>query len=103
MTLPKTWMKSFIGLQWVRLEDAVIILAGGSPGCIRSNDPRFVKRIEVQRESLLAALAGNIVTVRTHNNIRWVLQADLRRWQETRGKQWPIPHDAFQGDVNDAN
>lgn len=94
-----SWSKSLVGKPWIRLDDAGTILAGGSP---RSGAPRN-SRFQADQDHWLSlvtdAIARGVISIKEHDGVRYVRQADLRRWCEASGTPWKIAHHAGEDDA----
>jgi hypothetical protein len=94
-----SWSRSLVGKPWIRLDDAGVILAGGSP---RSGAPRnshFQADQDHWLSLLTDAVARGVISTTAHDGIRYVRQADVRHWCETSGTPWKVPHHAGEDDV----
>jgi len=100
MSIFSSWNKALVGKPWIRLDDASTILAGGSP---RSGAPRSIHFRADQDHwlSLVAdAIARGVISTTEHDGMRYVRQADMRRWCEAGGTPWKIPHHPGEGDAS---
>ncbi|MBN3848721.1 hypothetical protein G3N58_18090 [Paraburkholderia sp. Ac-20342] len=89
-----SWSQALVGKPWIRLDDAGIVLAGGSPRTGARRGAEF----EIDKAHWLSlvvdAIARGVIAATEHDNTRYVRQADLRRWCEASGTPWKIPHHA---------
>jgi hypothetical protein len=82
------------------LDDVGTILAGGSP---RSSAPRSI-HIQADHDHcpslVMDAIARGVISTTEHDGMRYVCQADLRRWCEAGGTPWKVPHHPGEGDAS---
>lgn len=82
MSISSSWNKALVGKPWIRLDDVGTILAGGSP---RSSAPRSI-HIQADHDHwpslVMDAIARGVISTTEHDGMRYVCQADLRRWCE---------------------
>ncbi|MCA8250445.1 hypothetical protein LGN12_25105 [Burkholderia multivorans] len=94
-----SWSRSLVGKPWIRLDDAGIILAGGSP---RSGAPRN-NHFQADRDHWLSlvtdAIARGVIATTERDGVRYVRQADLRRWCDAGGMPWKIPRHPDEDDI----
>lgn len=100
MSIFSSWNKALVGKPWIRLDDAGTILAGGSP---RSGAPRSM-HFRADQDHWLSlvtdAIARGVISTTEHHGMRYVRQADLRRWCEAGGTPWKVPHHPGEGDAS---
>ncbi|MBU9205475.1 hypothetical protein KTD31_29375 [Burkholderia multivorans] len=99
MGIFSSWSKALVGKPWLRLHDAGTVLAGGSP---RSGVPRN-SHFQADQDHWLSlvtdAVARGIISTAEHDGIRYVRQADLRRWCNASGTPWKVPHHPGEDDA----
>lgn len=100
MSIFSSWNTALVGKPWIRLDDAGTILAGGSP---RSGAPRSI-HFRADQDHWLSlvtdAIARGVISATEHDGMRYVRQADLRRWCEVGGTPWKVPHHPAEDDVS---
>jgi len=99
MSIFSSWNKALVGKPWIPLDDAGTVLAGGSP---RSGAPRSTHFRADQNHwlSLVTdAVARGVISTTEHDGMRYVRQADLRRWCERSGTPWKVPHHPGEDDI----
>lgn len=100
MHIFSSWNTALVGKPWIRLDDVGTILAGGSP---RSGAPRSI-HFQADQDHWLSlvtdAIARGVISTTEHDGMRYVRQADLRRWCEAGGTPWKVPHHPGEGDVS---
>lgn len=87
-----SWKQALTGKPWIRLEDAGIVLAGGSPRWGTRRGPEFEADKAHWLSLVVDAIARGVIAENGHDNTRYIRQADLRRWCEASGTPWKIPH-----------
>ncbi|MCP2091997.1 UNVERIFIED_ORG: hypothetical protein J2Y81_008103 [Paraburkholderia sediminicola] len=100
MSIFSSWNLALVGKPWIRLDDAGTILAGGSP---RSGAPRSI-HFQADQDHWLSlvtdAIARGVISTTEHDGMRYVRQADLRRWCEASGTPWKVPHHPGEDDAS---
>ncbi|MBU9413487.1 hypothetical protein [Burkholderia multivorans] len=100
MSIFSSWNKALVGKPWIRLDDAGTILAGGSP---RSGAPRNI-HFQADQDHWLSlvtdAIVRGVISTTEHDGMRYVRQADLRRWCESSGTPWKVPHHPGEDDAS---
>ena len=100
MSIFSSWNLALVGKPWIRLDDAGTILAGGSP---RSGAPRSI-HFQADEDHWLSlvtdAIARGVISTTEHDGMRYVRQADLRRWCEASGTPWKVPHHPGEDDAS---
>lgn len=94
-----SWSKSLVGKPWIRLDDAGTILAGGSPRSGASRNSHFQADQDHWLSLVTDAVARGVISTTEHDGVRYVRQADLRRWCEASGTPWKVAHHAGEDDA----
>ncbi|RQU79317.1 hypothetical protein DF141_06395 [Burkholderia cenocepacia] len=99
MGIFSSWSKALTGKPWIRLDDVGIILAGGSPRSGASRNRQFQADHGHWLSLVTDAIDRGIISIHEHNGLRYVRQADVRRWCEASNTPWKVPHHPGEDDA----
>lgn len=99
MGIFSSWNKALVGKPWIRLDDVGTILAGGSPRSGAARNSHFQADHDHWLSLVTDAIARRVIATSEHDGIRYVRQADVRRWCDASDAAWKVPHHPGEDDA----